>query len=463
MKLNIGMVSTRFAGLDGVSLEAAKWAEVLEELGHCCYWLAGELDRPTSRSMLVPEAHFQSDVNRWITREVFDRRHRSPEALAVIHDLRAILKSHLEQFIDHFRIDCLIVENALSIPMQIPLGLALTEIIAERAIPAILHHHDFYWERPRYAHNTVANFLQSAFPPSLPSAMHVVINSVAREQLARRCQLLATLIPNVMDFSRSFDLDRTDRRRSIRAMGIQPEDIVILQPTRVVQRKGIEHAVDLVDKLNLPHCKLIVSHAAGDEGMTYAHWLKRYAAQHQVDLKFLDIQPTPQNGNNSGFFHQYHELWQLYERSDFVTFPSLTEGFGNALLEAIYFRKPLLVNRYDTFIKDIEPLDLDLVTIDGILTKRHVETVRHLLSCPERLNQMTTHNYEIARQHFSYQQVRSRLQVILETAMAPMPPARPETAHPSQKTIIPLKPSEKQTAPLGVYNTIRSGKSGRRG
>ncbi|MDJ0666570.1 MAG: hypothetical protein QNJ61_04810 [Desulfobacterales bacterium] len=96
MKLNIGMVSTRFAGLDGVSLEAAKWAEILEEMGHCCYWLAGELDRPASRSMLVPEAHFQSDVNHWITTMIFDRRRRSPQALAVVHDLRAILKFHLD-------------------------------------------------------------------------------------------------------------------------------------------------------------------------------------------------------------------------------------------------------------------------------------------------------------------------------------------------------------------------------
>ena len=463
MKLNIGMVSTRFAGLDGVSLEAAKWAHVLEEMGHCCYWLAGELDRPARRSMLVPEAHFQSDVNRWISKQVFDRRRRSPQVLETIHEQRAILRFHLEQFIDHFRIDCLIVENALSIPMQIPLGLALTEIIAERTIPAILHHHDFYWERPRYAHNSVADFLRTAFPPSLPSAMHVVINSVARAQLARRCQLLATLIPNVLDFKRPLDIGRNVRRKSLRAMGIHPEDIVILQPTRIVERKGIEHAVDLVNKLNLPNCKLIVSHAAGDEGMAYAHWLKRYAARHQVDLKFLDIQTRPQTTNNPCFFDQYRELWELYERSDFVTFPSLAEGFGNALLEAIYFRKPLLVNRYDTFVRDIEPLDFDLVTIDGALTKRHVEMVRHLLSCPERLDQMTAHNYEIARQHFSYQQVRSRLQVILETAMTTKPSARPEVARSSPQTIIPLKPLEKQTAPSPGYNSIKSGKSNRKG
>ena len=42
----IGIVSTRLAGTDGVSLETAKWAAVLERLGYSCFWLAGELDRP---------------------------------------------------------------------------------------------------------------------------------------------------------------------------------------------------------------------------------------------------------------------------------------------------------------------------------------------------------------------------------------------------------------------------------
>ena len=40
----IGFVSTRFAGTDGVSLEAAKWSAVLEGDGHECFWYAGELD-----------------------------------------------------------------------------------------------------------------------------------------------------------------------------------------------------------------------------------------------------------------------------------------------------------------------------------------------------------------------------------------------------------------------------------
>ena len=54
--------------------------------------------------------------------------------------------------------------------------------------------------------------------------------------------------------------------------------------------------------------------------------------------------------------------------ADFVTYPSLYEGFGNALLEAIYFRKPVLINRYSIFVRDIEPKGFRLLTMDGFVT-----------------------------------------------------------------------------------------------
>jgi HD-GYP domain-containing protein (c-di-GMP phosphodiesterase class II) len=49
---NIGFVSTRFAGIDGVSLEASKWEEVFEQRGHRCFWFAGKLDQNPEKSSL---------------------------------------------------------------------------------------------------------------------------------------------------------------------------------------------------------------------------------------------------------------------------------------------------------------------------------------------------------------------------------------------------------------------------
>jgi len=45
-----------------------------------------------------------------------------------------------------FEIDLIIVENAFAIPINIPLGLAVTELLAETGIPTIAHNHDFFWD-----------------------------------------------------------------------------------------------------------------------------------------------------------------------------------------------------------------------------------------------------------------------------------------------------------------------------
>jgi glycosyltransferase involved in cell wall biosynthesis len=97
-----------------------------------------------------------------------------------------------------------------------------------------------------------------------------------------------------------------------------------------------------------------------------------------------------------------------------VTLPSLYEGFGNAFLEAIYFKKPLLVNRYATFVSDIEPKGFDLVTMDGAVTAKTVQEVREVLQSPQRTAEMVNRNYEVAKQHYSYGVLWRKLNPIMD-------------------------------------------------
>ncbi len=412
MPNNIGFISTRFAGTDGVSLEANKWADVFAELGHSCFWFAGELDRDPEKSVLVPEAHFQNPQNQWINSQIYGRTGRAAAVTDLIHTLRSYLKSELQHFIDHFKIDFVVIENALSIPMSLPLGLSLAEIISETQIPTIAHHHDFYWERIRYAVNGVGEYLRMAFPPNLQNVQHVVINSNARDELTRRRSVTATLIPNVFDFDNPPLRKRNNSRAFRTSFRLKNNDRVILQPTRIIQRKGIEHAIELVRGLQDSRYKLIISHEAGDEGFEYVKWVKEYAYENGVDLRIAANRITaPWNHSARPFSRD--SLWDIYAHADFITFPSLFEGFGNAFLEAIYFKKPLLINRYPAFVTDIEAKGFDLVTIDGYMAKDAVQMVSEILHSPQRRQKMTDHNYQIARRHYSYSVLRERLGALM--------------------------------------------------
>lgn len=412
MGLKVGFVSTRFAGTDGVSLESAKWAEILWELGHVSCWFAGELDRDPGVSMLVPEAHFTHPETEWIQARLFGRTTRTREVTDRIHAQRERLKAKLYDFVDRFQVDVLVPQNALTIPMHVPLGLAIAEFIAETGIPTVAHHHDFHWERSRFAVNAIPDFIGAAFPPAMPRVQHAVINSAARDELAFRRGLASVVVPNVLRFERPpqfTDAYGSDARSEL---GIGRDDVLILQPTRVVPRKGIEHAIELVQRLGDPRCKLVISHGAGDEGLEYLDFLREQARARGVDLRIIgervrDRRLTDENGR------KIYTLWDIYPHADLITYPSLYEGFGNAFLEAIYFRKPLVVNRYSVYQTDIELLGFDVLTMDQYLTPRLVDRVRAILADGEARRRMVDHNYALAAKHFSFTVLQRKLQGLL--------------------------------------------------
>ena len=63
-----------------------------------------------------------------------------------------------------------------------------------------------------------------------------------------------------------------------------------------------------------------------------------------------------------------HSQWDAYLHADLVTYPSLVEGFGNSLLETIYFCLPAIVSQYPVHAADIAPPGFDFVEIDGEIT-----------------------------------------------------------------------------------------------
>jgi glycosyltransferase involved in cell wall biosynthesis len=408
----IGFVGTRFSGTDGVSLESAKWARILWDHRHVSYWFAGELDRDPDISMHVPHAYFGHPDIQWIDRHVFGRRTREPEVTRQIYAISAHLKQSLYEFVERFQIEILIAQNSLTIPMNLPLGLALTTFIAETGFPTIAHHHDFYWERDRFAVNAVADLLGMAFPPALSSIAHATINSFAQEDLCHRRGVSSTLIPNVLDFE-TLPPEPDEYACHFRPdVHLADDDVVFLQPTRIVPRKGIEHSIAMVAALKNPKAKLLISHKSGDEGHDYKMALQEMAQHSGVDMRFVDeVVDDERSHLQDG--RRVYTLEDVYSQSDVITYPSSYEGFGNALLEAFYYRKPVLVNRYSIFISDIEPRGFRVITMNGYLTRDVISHVEKVIQDSDYRQQMVDHNYELGKSFFSYSVLRRKLRALI--------------------------------------------------
>ena len=426
---NIGFVSTRFAGTDGVSLETAKWADIFEEMGHQCFYLAGQCDRPAARSLVVPELFYRhpdidainqiaykKDGRRMneldgLVKDHFYMFNRPPSMTRRVDELKWAFKTALYQFAKDFELDLLVTENALTIPINIPLGLALTEFIAETGFPTIAHHHDFAWERQRFQVNCVQDYIAAAFPPQLPSVRHVVINTVQARELAHRIGLNALVIPNVMDFDTP-PAPPGDYTQTVRHdLGIKDGEYFLLQPTRIIQRKGIEHAIELARRLG-PGSKLVISHASGDEGDAYEQRVRQFADLLGVQVSFeADIVQDQRGLTADG--RKIYTLGDVYPHADLVTYPSTIEGFGNAFLEAVYYRRPLIVNNYSIYEVDIKPKGFQVIEFDGFISEAALDETRRLLADPACAEVWAEQNYALARRYFSYSVLRHSLSVLL--------------------------------------------------
>ena len=412
--LNIGFISTRFAGTDGVSLETAKWAEVLKKMGHECRYFSGLCDRPKEISMVVEDAFYKTTEIKVFHDAFFSKKIRTEEETQWILDKKNYLKIEIKKFVKEFSIDIFIIENALAIPLNIPLGWAITEYIVENGFPTIAHHHDFSWERKRFLVNCVDDYINMAFPPNVDFIQHVVINSHAEHQLARRRGTSSMIVPNVMNYSKpdgGADEYNSDLRERL---GIAPDELFILQPTRIIERKGIEHAIELVHRLG-KKAHLVISHAAGDEGEDYSKRIDTYAELLGVHLikaeKFFE-----KERRITGEGQKIYSIRDGYIQSDLVTYPSEFEGFGNAFLEAIYFKKPIVVNNYSIFSTDIKPKGFKVIEFDEYITDQTIANTLELLNDEELKNNYVNTNFELAKKYFSYEVLQTKLIILLENA-----------------------------------------------
>jgi glycosyltransferase involved in cell wall biosynthesis len=401
------MVGTRLAGVDGVSFETLKWEVILRRLGHETRMCAGELPLGREDERLVPAMHFTDPGAAAVTAAAFDPSSDPAIVRREVGRLADALLPELAGWVEEERIELLVVENAWAIPMHLPLGVALARLVGELRLPTIGHHHDYAWERERFAACVVPDVLEQAFPPDLPSVRHVSINSLAAAELERRRGIASTVIPNAYEFEVA-PAGRDDYSISLRSeLGMGTHNLLVVQPTRVVPRKGIELSIELVHRLNDPRAHLLITSPAGDEGLDYLSRLHVLADQYAVDLRYAADRFAHERRHHGD--RRTFAVTDSYLEADLVTFPSLYEGFGNALVETVYFGKPLLVNRYPVYDADIRPLGLRFVEIEGAITDATVRDVRELIGDKQRRADDAAHNYAIARRHLGFSMLQERL------------------------------------------------------
>jgi glycosyltransferase involved in cell wall biosynthesis len=95
-----------------------------------------------------------------------------------------------------------------------------------------------------------------------------------------------------------------------------------------------------------------------------------------------------------------YSIYDVYAHADVITFPSEIEGFGNPVLEACAYKKPLFVNKFPVF-NEIATHGFDFVVMDQKLDEKTVKKMYQILTNKKKRKIMVDKNYWIAKQHYS--------------------------------------------------------------
>ncbi len=420
--MRIGIVIGRIGGIDGVALETEKWIAVLRRLDHDVLVLAGELEGPCLGATTLPEMAFSHPATLREQEDAFFVQDADEsELLARLQRDSGHIERGVLDWLEQEQIDLLITQNSTSLPCHLTMGMALKRVIEGTGIPTIAHDHDFHWERgDRYKtrFEGVQNIIDECFPPNLPNLTHVVINTHCRESLGVERGIAAHVVPNVMDFNDGFgtvDEFNVDLRSDL---GFDAADVLLFQVTRIVRRKGIETAIELVERLDDPRVKLIVTgHATDDHNREYLSELQDRAAAlpRPEQVRFMGHRFGNERIVANGSPAVY-SLSDGYAHAHGCTYFSRYEGFGNAFVEAVAARVPIFVNNYEpVYWPDIGSLGFKTVQIeDGVLTDAAVEEISHVLGDPDRQAEMADHNFELGRRHFSFEVLSDLLDPLLQ-------------------------------------------------
>jgi glycosyltransferase involved in cell wall biosynthesis len=248
--------------------------------------------------------------------------------------------------------------------------------------------------------------------------------------------LTAAVVPNIFDFDApSWEPDEYNRDFRAR-IGLKENDVLILQATRIVQRKGIELAVDFVKSLNNPKRRtwlmerglydgrafdddsrivlVLAGYARDDVTGGYVSRLKQKIEQSEIDALFIEDVVAGRRQARDG--QKVYSLWDTYVFADLVTYPSLWEGWGNQFLEALRARLPIVMFEYPVYRADIREKgfrvvslgseirgrdDLGLVQVAPNIIEAAADQALKLLTDGRFREETVDSNFKIGRQHYS--------------------------------------------------------------
>jgi glycosyltransferase involved in cell wall biosynthesis len=440
VSIRLLVTSFRLRHTDGVSVEATKAERIFAGWGWEIVELAGEYGHAVGRTspceplpalevgesviaqVCIPELSIAAAAplkSEGLWEGKTPRIYRDPTAA----DLQR-LKISLRNCFDAYLPDAVLVENVFGLPLNPLFAEALRDVLIETGRPALIRHHDLAWQREEFhfsrLHQSLRARFEELYPPRLENAVHIVINSLSAEQLKER-GFESLVIHNgfaIPEPEAALERAAHQKPAARRRLGIGDQTLLLVQPTRAIERKGVPDAIALGQKLARSVSKEVVLLVCGPVEDGYERPLKKLLRE--VDaVEIKDAQERRPSGASGGrgSFRMMLGRGELpidlaYDAADFIVFPSNWEGFGNPVIESVMWAKPLVARRYPV-MNELEATGLRFIPWDP-------DPVRGVMAWLEKdelsKREALIANLEVARRYFSLEVLEKKLLVACEKA-----------------------------------------------
>ena len=423
--MNIGIIIGRIGDVDGVALETEKWIKILQKMGHKIFILSGEFKRSIvgkKQESLWRALSFFSPESEWEqNRAFFFPEFKQKELLDHLEDTSNEIAARIFKWIIEKDIQCILTENSTSLPCHLSMGIGIKKVAERTCLPIISHNHDFYWERgDRYKtpHKQIRNIMKDSFPLNLPNVRNIVINSYAKKHLKEEFNIDATVIPNVMDFNKPYGRKTSYNKTLLEDLELKRSDIPLFQVTRIVRRKGIETAIDIIHKLDDDRIKLVITGSAADDARKgYYKELLIKIKEKKLGKHVVFSHRIIMNERGKGWRgRKIYSLSDAYANAVACTYFSTYEGFGNAFIESVLAKKPIFVNNYKpVYWSDIGSKGFEAVMLeDNEITDNNLEEIKKIIYNKKLQKEIGEHNFEIGKKLFSYEVLEEKLKKVFK-------------------------------------------------
>jgi glycosyltransferase involved in cell wall biosynthesis len=403
-KKNIAVVASRLKCVDAVSVEAEKWIDKYVKLGYNVHLIAGKFGEPVSLPRFeLPEMDYKHPEVRGVKRIAFSAKldkDGKKAAEILLNSLVKRIKGPLKNYLLQNKIQILSIEDALGSMKNMPLNIAMRQIVDELRLPTISRYHYIPWENQYFEKFDNFPKLFADTPPKLKNVVHVTNTETARAQLAEKRGLAVKVIPNTMDLEKLHTLD--DYNRDFRqAFGIRDDQLIFLQPTRVKRNKQVEKSIKIVSEINdimkKDNVLLITGSPVYSRGNYFEEVVQKMKKQNvnvifANDRIFLGRHQNPEQ--------KFYSIHDAYLHADVVLYPNDSSAFGNPVIEAVAYKKPLVVNVFPN-LKEFTDKGFKFVVMDQKVNNELVSDLYELILNKEKAASMAENNYELLQEHYS--------------------------------------------------------------